>query len=197
MNPAGTTVAEKPVLRQFSVRNNPISSYGLKNKAGRALWAIVWLCLFRPSPRIFHRWRTMLLRMFGARIAKTARVANTVIVWAPWNLIMEDSAELGPHVDCYSVDIIRIGAHTTVSQYCHLCSGSRDPFDRNFRPVKKPITIADQAWLGTDVFVGHGVTIGQGAVIGARASVFVDVPPWTISSGNPAQVVQKRVIADA
>jgi putative colanic acid biosynthesis acetyltransferase WcaF len=101
---------------------------------------------------------------------------------------------MGPKVDCYSVAPIRIGAHATVSQYCYLCAGSRDPFDPTLSPIKAPIAIADQAWLGADVFVGPGITVGQGAVVGARSSVFADVPPWTISSGNPAQVVQKRLI---
>ena len=181
----------KPFAR---VRNDQPSTYGWQNKAGRALWGIVWALLFRPSPRVCHGWRRFLLGWFGATLAPTARVSNRVVIWAPWNLVMEDSAEIGPNVDCYSVAPIRIGAHATVSQYCYLCAGGRDTSDPDFGPTKGPITIADQAWLGADVFIGPGVTVGQGAVVGARSSVFADVPPWTISSGNPAQMVQKRLI---
>jgi putative colanic acid biosynthesis acetyltransferase WcaF len=107
---------------------------------------------------------------------------------------MDDSAEIGPNVDCYSVATIHIGAHATVSQYCYLCAGSRDTSDPDFGPTKSPITIADQAWIGADAFVGPGVTVGSGAVVGARAAVFADVPPWMISSGNPAQVIRKRTL---
>lgn len=176
------------------IRNDQPSSYGWRNKAARALWGVVWTLLFRPSPRICHFWRRFLLGVFGARLAPTARVSNSVVIWAPWNLVMDDSAEIGPKVECYSVAPIHIGTHATVSQYCHLCAGSRDTSDPEFRPTKAPITIADQAWLGADVFIGPGVTVGQGAVVGARAAVFADVPAWTISSGNPAQVVQKRTL---
>lgn len=178
------------------VRNDAGSSYGWRNKLARAVWGLVWITLFRPSPRPLHGWRNALLRLFGARLARTARVASSAVIWAPWNLVMDDSAELGPQVDCYSVAVIHLGAHATVSQYSYLCAGGRDAFDPGFGPTKAPITICDQAWIGADAFVGPGVTVGQGAVLGARASAFTDVPPWTIAAGNPAQVLQARVLTD-
>ena len=178
------------------IRNDQPSTYGWRNKAARALWGLVWTLLFRPSPRVCHGWRRLLLGLFGAQLAPTARVSNSVVIWAPWNLVMDDSAEIGPNVDCYSVAPIHIGAHATVSQYCYLCAGGRDISGPGFGPTKAPITIADQAWLGAGVFVGPGVSVGQGAVVGARAAVFADVPAWTVSSGNPAQVVQKRCIVE-
>jgi putative colanic acid biosynthesis acetyltransferase WcaF len=178
------------------VRNDRPSTYDWRNKVARTLWGVVWALLFRPSPRFCHGWRRFLLGLFGAKLAPTARVYNSVVVWGPWNLTMDDSAEIGPKVDCYSVAPIHLGAHATVSQYCYLCAGGRDTSDPNFGPTKRPITIADQAWIGADAFVGPGVTVGQGAVVGARAAVFADVPAWTISSGNPAQVVQKRTLSN-
>jgi galactoside O-acetyltransferase len=54
-----------------------------------------------------------------------------------------------------------------------------------------PIKICDYVWLGFDVVVLKGVTIGEGAIVGARAVVTRDVPPWTISLGNPARVIEK------
>ena len=181
-------------VSDIQVRNDQPSSYRWQNKAKRALWGVVWLLFFRPSPWFCHGWRRLLLGLFGAQLAPTARVSNSVVIWGPWNLVMDDSAEIGPDVDCYSVATVHIGAHATVSQYCYLCAGGRDISDPDFGPTKAPITIADQAWVGADVFIGPGVTVGQGAVVGARAAVFADVPAWTISSGNPAQVVQKREV---
>jgi putative colanic acid biosynthesis acetyltransferase WcaF len=34
-----------------------------------------------------------------------------------------------------------------------------------------------------------GVTVGEGAVVTARSSLFDDVPPWMVASGNPATPV--------
>ena len=41
-----------------------------------------------------------------------------------------------------------------------------------------------------------GVNIGDGAVIGARAVVTKDIPPYSISMGNPAVVKKKRFSDD-
>ena len=178
------------------VRNDSASSYGWRNKAARALWGVAWILIFRPSWRRWHSLRRVILRAFGAQLSGTARVAGTATIWAPWNLVMEESAEIGPNVICYSVDEIRIGRHATVSQNSHLCAGGRDVSDRLFRPTKAPIVIEPYAWVGADAFVGPGVTIGEGAVLGARGVAFKDLPAWTISLGNPAQVVGRRILND-
>ena len=52
------------------------------------------------------------------------------------------------------------------------------------------ITIGPRAWIAADVFVGPGVTIGEGTVVGARASVFKDLPEWTVCVGNPAAPIR-------
>ncbi|MET8824517.1 sugar O-acetyltransferase [Streptomyces sp. NPDC004610] len=54
----------------------------------------------------------------------------------------------------------------------------------------KPITIGDNVWLGGGVIVLPGVTIGENSVIGAGAVVTKDVPPNTVSVGNPARVIR-------
>jgi putative colanic acid biosynthesis acetyltransferase WcaF len=182
---------DPPAIR---VRNDLPSVYAFRNKAGRALWGLVWALFFRPSPRPLHGWRRFLLRCFGARLADTARIAPSANVWGPWNLRMDHSAEIGPNVDCYCVAPIHLGAHATVSQYAYLCAGSRDVTDPRFAPTKTPIVIEDQAWVCAGAFIGAGVRVGQGAVVSARAVAISDIPSWTLCAGNPAQPVRKRTI---
>jgi putative colanic acid biosynthesis acetyltransferase WcaF len=170
------------------------SPHSFGNKLARTLWGVAWLLLFRPSPRRCLGWRRFLLRLFGANLAATAKIHNSVVIWAPWNLTMEDEATLAPKVDCYCVAPVRIGAHTTVSQYSYLCGATHDFEHPRFPLVPKPIVIEDQVWIGADVFVAPGVTIHQGAVVGARSSVFSDIPPWQIAVGNPAKPIRARVI---
>ncbi|MCZ6835470.1 MAG: hypothetical protein O7G85_06830, partial [Planctomycetota bacterium] len=140
----------------------------------------------------FHRWRALLLRLFGAKVSMKARVYPRARIWAPWNLHMDDYATLGDDVDCYCVDLVRIGAHSVVSQYCYLCGATHD-FDQPKRPlVTKPIVIEREVWLAADVYVAPGVTIGQGSVVGARSSVFSDLPANKICYGTPAKVMRDR-----
>lgn len=168
------------------------SEHSFGNKAGRAVWGVVWLLLFRPTCRCFHVWRRMLLRLFGAKIGKGVRVYPSCRIWAPWNLSMGDFSCLGDYVDCYCVGKINIGAHAMVSQYGFLCSAAHDISDPRMGLVTKSINIKDGAWICADVFISPGVTVSEGAVASARSVIIQDVDSWTVVAGNPAQEVGKR-----
>lgn len=58
------------------------------NKFMRAVWGLVWLGLYRPSPVPLHAWRRFLLRLFGAKIGAGAHPYPSSRIWAPWNLVM-------------------------------------------------------------------------------------------------------------
>lgn len=170
------------------------SPFSFWNKLARVLWGAAWLCLFRPSPRPCHAWRRFLLRRFGARIGKGVALQPSCRVTMPWKLEMGEYSSLGDYVICYNIGGVRIGGHSTISQYSHLCSSSHDYEHPHMVQVFAPIEIEDQVWVCADAFIGPGVTVRQGAVVGARASVFTDVEPWTVVRGNPARVVKKRVV---
>lgn len=185
-------------LNALSRTNNPFPSpHSLNNRAVRVLWKSVWMVLFRPSPKVMHGWRRWLLRLFGAKLGRGSVVHPSVKVWAPWNLEMGEYACLGPYVDCYNVDRIRLGDFCTVSQYSYLCAATHDYTKDSMPLVTMPITLGKRVWVAADVFVGPGVTVGEGAVVGARSSVYRDVPSWTVVAGNPARVIKKRELAGA
>jgi len=176
-------MSDKPTIRHLS----------LSNKLARTVWHVVWLFLYRPSPRLFHAWRCFLLRLFGARLGRGVHPYPSSRVWAPWNLEMADHACLSEGVDCYCVEKVRIGAHSTISQYSFLCTASHDYTKVAMPLVAAPITIGEHVWITADVFVGPGVTIGDGAVVTSRSSVFTDLPPWMVARGNPAVPVKVRM----
>lgn len=169
-----------------------IHNLTLGNKLARIAWHLVWLFLFRPTPRILHPWRCFLLRLFGAKLGKAVHPYPSARIWAPWNLEMGDHACLSEGVDCYCVDKIRIGAHSTVSQYSFLCTASHDYTQASMPLVTAPIVIGERVWITADVFVGPGVSIGDGAVVTARSSVLGDLPPWQVARGNPAVAYKPR-----
>ena len=175
--------------RHMRLRLHTVSA---RNRLARIVWRLVWLLLYRPSPSVMHGWRRLLLRTFGARIGSGVHPYPSARIWAPWNLEMEEHSCLGPEVDCYSVDRIRIGAHATISQYSFLCTASHDYRSPRMPLIAAPISIGSHAWIAADSFVGPGVTIGDGAVVGARSSVFGNLPPWTVVAGNPARVCKRR-----
>jgi maltose O-acetyltransferase len=58
------------------------------------------------------------------------------------------------------------------------------------REAAKPISVADNVWLGGGVIVCPGVSIGENTVVGAGAVVVRDLPANVIAVGNPAQVIR-------
>src|SRR5258705_11530976 len=66
------------------------ASFSLKNRVGRIAWNLVYAIFFRTSPAPLHRWRSFLLRCFGAEIGKGVHVYPRVRIWAPWNLELKD-----------------------------------------------------------------------------------------------------------
>jgi len=159
----------------------------------RLLWSFVWNVAARWLPRsIGSGWKRCLLRLFGAKIDKSAHVYSSAKVYYPANLIMHANSCLASGVDCYNVAQITIGEGATVSQGAFLCTASHDISDPGNRLITAPIIIGSRAWVAADAFVGMGVTIGEGAVVGARAAVFRNVEPWTVVGGNPATTIKRR-----
>ena len=176
--------------------SNCPSPHSLRNKIGRAFWNVVWLVFYRPSPKIFHGWRRLLLRLFGAKIGHGACPHPSAKIWAPWNLEMGEHSCLSQNVDCYCVGRITIGAHATVSQYSYLCTASHDYEDSYMPLTTAPIRIGNSAWVAADVYIGPSVTVGDGAVVGTRSTVLKDVAPWTVVAGHPAHFIKHRQLKD-
>ncbi|WP_105386087.1 LbetaH domain-containing protein [Neorhizobium alkalisoli] len=166
-------------------------------KIRRALWLIVWVVLFRPTPRgLMNFWRIFLLRAFGAKIGNGCRVAPSCSVWAPWNLEMGQYSVLGDGVDCYSMDKIRIGSKVAISQRSFLCTGTHDISSLRRPLITKPISIGDHCWVAAESMLMPGVTIGAGAVIGTRSLVSKSLPAWFVCVGHPCAPVRPRAIKE-
>lgn len=93
-------------------------SLGVKLK--RVVWNVTAVILFRPfiTP-VFRKWRILVLRLFGAKVAWDANVYASVKIWAPWMLKMGHRACLGPDVICYNQDWVVLEDDAIVSQYSY------------------------------------------------------------------------------
>src|SRR5690554_6271102 len=128
-----------------------------RDRLRRAIWKAVWLFTCRWTPRCAFGWRRMILRCFGAKLGKTARVYPNVTVWAPWNLTMGEHATLGDYVYCYSMGAIRLEDHVVVSQYAFLCTATH-AIDEPGNPITTaPILLEEACWVFAQAFVGPGV----------------------------------------
>lgn len=168
--------------------------HSLASKVGRVIWSVIWLLLFRPTPRgnLFRPWRIFLLKLFGAKVRWSSNVLPSCRIWQPWKLTMGAYACLSADVDCYTVDAITIGENATVSQGVKLCTASHDITSKTMELTTAPITVGANAWVAGWAIILPGVTIGEGAVIAAGSVVTKDVESWTVVGGNPAKEIKKR-----
>lgn len=168
-------------------------SFSLGHRVRRQVWNLVYMLLFRISPRPFHAWRAFLLKLFGARLGQHVHVYPGAKIWAPWNLEIGDFVGVADGATLYSMDKIVIGHHCVISQGAHLCGGSHDHNSTNFQLFAKPIVLEDHVWICAEAFISLGVTVPEGVVIGAR-SVVTRSPgePWSVYGGNPAKFIKPR-----
>ena len=173
-----------------SARHAP--SFSLANRMLRVVWMVVWtgLCRFTPPP--MWGWRRLVLRLFGARIGRGAKIYGSTRIWHPANLELGSGAMLGRGVNCYNQGMIVIGAGSVISWNATLCSSSHDFNDPAFPLVLRPIRIGADVWIAAEAFVGPGVSVEDGAVLGARSVAMRDLAGWSLYSGNPAQKVRDR-----
>ena len=111
--------------------------HSFKSKFARMAWEVIWLLLFRPTPRwCLNGWRCFLLRLFGAKMGKGVRIQGSVKVWQPCRLRIGCHSWIGDGASLYSVDDITIGENAVVSEGAFICTASRSASERLSRPVQ-------------------------------------------------------------
>lgn len=181
-----------PERASEDVFRRSISPVPLSGKIRRALWSAVQATLFRCSPHTFNRFRSFLLRLFGARIGNHCMIRRTATIYYPWQLQMGELSALGDHANIYNLGVVTIGDRVTVSQEVMVCAGTHDYRSPAMPLQTPPVWIGDDAWLCARAFVGPGITIASGTVVAACGVVVRDTEPWTIVAGNPAVKVKDR-----
>src|SRR2546423_8883693 len=103
---SGNTTENVAVMAEKDRHRSPWST---RQKIGRLLWAVVQATLFRNSLHNAYRWRAMLLRVFGARLAREVRIRRTVRIEVPWHLQIGEHTAIGDFAILYSLGQITIG----------------------------------------------------------------------------------------
>jgi putative colanic acid biosynthesis acetyltransferase WcaF len=173
-------------------------AFSFSNRVRRLVWNICWALLYRLSPRPFHGWRSLLLRVFGATMGPNCHFYPGSRVWAPWNLICADQVTAGDGVEIYNPAPITLGSHAILSQEAYLCGATHDYDDPAFPLLAYAMNVGAYAWVCARASVAPGVQVGEGAVLGLGSVATRDLEAWTIYAGVPAVKVKerKRVLGD-
>jgi putative colanic acid biosynthesis acetyltransferase WcaF len=167
-------------------------AFSVGNRARRAVWGVARLLLFRPSPRPFHSWRAMILRLFGATLGPHCYFYPGSKVWAPWNLTCEDHVAVADGAEIYNPAPITLASHVILSQDSYLCGATHDYNDPRFPLTAYTMRVEPYAWICARACVLPGVHVGEGAVLGLGSVAGRDLQPWTVYAGNPAEPRSER-----
>ena len=178
------------------VRNDLFQpSIGLNRGRSRwieAAWYLAKCVLFLSAIPWPSSLKCSILRAFGAKIGRGVVIKPRVNIHFPWKLRIGDHSWIGEEAWILNFEPVNIGAHCSISQRAFLCGGNHDYREIDMRYRNRPITIADGAWVGAQVFVAPGVTIHADAVATAGSVVTSDLSAGTICTGMPCRPRRRR-----
>ncbi len=168
------------------------AQYGFGNRVRRQLWSIVWIFLYRPSPRVAHPWRVWLLRCFGAKLGPHCRFYPGSRIWAPWNISCEDTVMVADGAELYNPAPLYLASHVVISQGAYLCGATHDYDNSAFPVIAFPMRLGRYSWVAARACVSPGVNLGDGAILGLASLATKDLEPWSIYAGVPARKLKNR-----
>ena len=163
----------------------------------RAVWLIVEALILLNPVVVSYRFKTAVLRLFGATIGEGLLIKPGVHVKYPWRLSVGDNCWLGERAWIDNMEDVTLGSDVVISQGAYLCTGNHDWSDPVMPLTPLPIRVEEGAWIGAFAKVAPGTTIGAGSVVALGGVVFGDTEPWGIYRGNPAERIGTRALRQA
>jgi putative colanic acid biosynthesis acetyltransferase WcaF len=162
----------------------------------RALWLIVECVTLLNPVFVPYRFKTAILRTFGARVGNGVVIKPNVHIKYPWRLSIGDHSWIGERSWIDNLANVRIGSNVCMSQGAYLCTGNHDWTDPHMGLVVREISVEDGAWIGAFARIAPGVTVGSQSVITLGSVVLHDAEPSGIYRGNPAVRIGRRFLHD-
>ena len=167
-------------------------AFSLENRLRRLLWGLVWLVLYRTSPRPLHAWRSLLLRLFGATMGPDCHFYPSSRIHSPWNLVCADQVTAADGVEIYNPALIKLGSHAILSQGAYLCGATHDFDNPAFPLLAYTMEVGPYAWICARASVGPGVNVAEGAVLGLASVATRYLEAWKVYAGAPAVYIKDR-----
>lgn len=89
------------------------------------------------------------------------------------------------------MDNVLIASNVFMIDYNHGVMPHTSSYLENELNISEGIIIEEGVWIGNNVIILPGVRIGKKSIVGAGSVVTKSIPPYTVSAGNPAQVLKK------
>ncbi|HTF20498.1 MAG TPA: WcaF family extracellular polysaccharide biosynthesis acetyltransferase [Chryseolinea sp.] len=167
-------------------------------KAGPRLKSLVWYFVnyyfFAASFPWPGKLKTILLKLFGARVGKGLVIKPRVRIKNPWRLTIGDNCWFGEDVWIDNLANVTIGHNVCLSQGAMLLTGNHDYTLSDFPYRLGQIVLEDGVWIGAKSVVCPGVVCKTHALLTVNSVATKALEAWSIYSGNPAVFQRMRVM---
>lgn len=126
-------------------------------------------------------------------------IGNPKLIGSYSNLTMHNNSEIERNCFILAKEKIEIGENSTIAYGVTILTGAdpngpRNKLSKLYPPIKAPVIIGDDCWIGANSILLPGVTIGDFCVVAAGSVVTKDVPSGVLVAGNPAVIKKKLCI---
>lgn len=149
------------------------------------------------------RYKPSVYRLLGVKTVPSNGggffLGNPMVIGKYSNIVLHNNSEVERGCTLVAKERIEIGENSTLA-YGVMVLTSADPngpknkLSQIYPPVKAPVLIGNDCWIGARSVILPGVTIGDFSVVSAGAVVTKDVPPHSLVAGVPATVKKELLL---
>jgi putative colanic acid biosynthesis acetyltransferase WcaF len=176
---------------------NPGNKVIKKSLFKRSLWYITNSLFLRSYLLPVSRFKSFLLRVFGASIGKGVVIKPGVNIKYPWLLEVGDYVWIGEGVWIDNLCVVKIDNNVCISQGALLLTGNHNYKRSTFDLITGPITLEEGVWIGANSVVCPGVTCFSHSILTVGSVAVSDMEPYYIYQGNPASKIREREISES
>lgn len=168
-------------------RNKHTLEY-LKQKGKRTLWLIVNFIFFKNSLFRSQKIHIHLLEWFGATISSDIQFGYGCDIKHPWNLRIEEQANIGNFVKLDCLNKICIENNVFIGNRATLHTSGVD-----LKKLANAIRIKDKAVIEAHTTIHPGVIAYSHSVLKVGSIAFEDLAPGAVYCGAPAQFIAQNI----
>jgi putative colanic acid biosynthesis acetyltransferase WcaF len=170
------------------------SWYNPGSKLKIAVWYFVNYIFFQSYLFPFSGFKSILLRIFGAKVGKGVVIKPAVNIKYPWFLEIGNYVWIGEKVWIDCIGNVTIGDNSCISQGALIISGNHNYKKTTFDLVIREIVIEDGVWIGAKSVVCQGVKCASHSLLTVGSIATQSLLPYSIYQGNPAVKIRDRIV---
>jgi len=139
-----------------------------------------------------YRFKSFLLRMFGAKVGAGVVFKTKIRIKNPWRLTIGNNCWIGESVWIDNLEDVVIGSNVCLSQGAMLLTGNHDYTLMSFPYRLGKIVLEEGVWIGARAVVCPGVTCKAYSILTVSSVANKQLDEYGIYAGNPAGFIRER-----